>query len=133
MGQGMNSAMWSKIIAGVMIVSGLLTLTMLYAAVAPGAAMQQMFGESVSAAAETIVVRNWGVLIGLMGALLIFGALNPASRRLALVVAGASKIAFIGLILAQDDRYLAGLGAAIAIDSVMIVLFAIFLLTWRRG
>lgn len=133
MGQGMSSALWSRIVAGVMIVSGLLTLTMLYAAVAPEAAMQQMFGESVSGATEAIVVRNWGVLIGLMGALLIFGALNPASRRLALVVAGASKLAFIGLILAQGDRYMSGVGAAVAIDSFMIVLFAVFLLTWRRG
>ena len=133
MGQGMSSALWSRIVAGVMIVSGLLTLTMLYAAVAPEAAMQQMFGESVSGATEAIVVRNWGVLIGLMGALLIFGALNPASRRLALVVAGASKLAFIGLILAQGDRYMSGVGAAVAIDGLMIVLFAVFLLTWRRG
>jgi len=133
MGQGMSSALWSKIVAGVMIVSGLLTLTMLYAAVAPEAAMQQMFGESVSGATEAIVVRNWGVLIGLMGALLIFGALNPASRRLTLVVAGASKLAFIGLILAQGDRYMSGVGAAVAIDGLMIVLFAVFLLTWRRG
>jgi len=133
MGQGMSSALWSRIVAGVMIVSGLLTLTMLYAAVAPEAAMQQMFGESVSGATEAIVVRNWGVLIGLMGALLIFGALNPASRRLTLVVAGASKLAFIGLILAQGDRYMSGVGAAVAIDGLMIVLFAVFLLTWRRG
>lgn len=129
----MSGAMWSKVVAGVMIASGLLTLTMLYAAVAPAAAVQQMFGESIGGAMEAVVVRNWGVLIGLMGGLLIFGALNPGSRRLALVVAGVSKIAFIGLILAQGDRYLGGLGAAIAIDSVMIVLFAIFLLTWRRA
>ncbi len=129
----MSSALWSKIVAGVMIASGLLTLTMLYAAFAPAAAVQSMFGESIGGAMESIVVRNWGVLIGLIGALLIFGALNPASRRLALVIAGVSKIAFIGLILAEGDRYLGGLGAAIAIDSVMIVLFAIFLLTWRRA
>ncbi len=129
----MSSALWSKIVAGVMIASGLLTLTLLYAAFAPAAAVQQMFSESIGGAMEAVVVRNWGVLIGLMGALLIFGAFNPGSRRLALVVAGVSKMAFIGLILAQGDRYLDGLGAAITIDAVIIVLFAIFLLTWRRG
>jgi len=116
-----------KVIAGVMIVSGLLTLTMLYPAIAPVAAVQSMFGEAPSGAMASVIVPNWGVLIALMGALLLFGALNPSSRRLALVVAGASKIAFIGLVLAQGDRYLGGVGAAVAVDAVMVVLFAIFL------
>jgi hypothetical protein len=116
--------MLNKIFAAVMIVSGLLTLTMLYAAIAPNAAMQAFFGESVESQAVSIVVANWGVLIGLMGALLIYGALNPASRKLTLVVAGASKLAFVALILSQGDRYLSGLGAAAAIDSVMVALFA---------
>lgn len=119
--------MLNKIIPAIMIVSGLLTLTMLYAAIAPAAAVQQMFKQWPEGAMATIVVPNWGVLIGLMGALLIFGAFNPSSRRLTLAVAGASKLAFIGLVLAQGERYLGGVGIAVAIDSVMVVLFAVFL------
>lgn len=119
--------MIGKVISGVMIVSGLLTLTMLYPAIAPVAAVQSMFGETPSGVMATIVVPNWGVLIALMGALLLFGAFNPSSRRLALAVAGASKIAFIALVLAQGDRYLGGVGAAVAVDAVMVVLFAIFI------
>ncbi len=119
--------MLGKTIPAIMMVSGLLTLTMLYAAIAPAAAVQQMFQETPQQAMAAIVVPNWGVLIGLMGALLIFGAFNPGSRRLALAVAGASKLAFIGLVLAQGERYLAGVGLAVAIDSVMVVLFAVFL------
>jgi hypothetical protein len=118
--------MLNKIVPGIMIVSGLLTLTMLYAALAPGAAVQQMFGETPERAMAAIVVPNWGVLIGLMGALLIFGAFNPSSRRLTLAVAGASKLAFIALVLAQGERYLSGVGVAVAVDSVMVVLFAVF-------
>jgi hypothetical protein len=118
--------MRNRIIAGVMVFSGLLTLTMLYAAVAPGPAAQQMFQEDVNGAMASIVVPNWGVLIGLMGALLLFGAFNPGSRRLALAVAGVSKAVFVGLVLAQGQQYLPGLGVAVAIDSVMVVLFVIF-------
>ena len=123
------------IVAGmkwIMLVAGLLTCTMLYAAIAPQAAVARMFGESVDGAMASIVVRNWGVLIGLMGALLIFGALNPQSRRLTLVAAGVSKLAFIALIAAQGERYLAGLGAAVAVDAFMVIAFGVFLLTWRR-
>lgn len=125
--------MLNKVVAGVMILSGLLTLTMLYAAVSPGAAVQQFFGETPEGALKQIVVPNWGILIGLMGALLMFGALNPGSRRLTLVVAGASKLAFVALVLAQGSRYLGGLGTAIVIDSVMIVLFACFLFLPKRA
>lgn len=124
-------AMFERVFAGVMIVSGLLTLTMLYPVFAPEAAMQSMFGEAPRGAALAVVVPNWGILIGLMGALLIYGALHPPSRKLALVVAGASKVAFITLILMQGDRYLSGLGAAVVIDGVMIVLFAAYLIFGR--
>jgi hypothetical protein len=120
--------MLNKIFAGVMAASGLLTLTMLYAAFAPAAAAQSMFGERPDGAFAAIVVPNWGVLIGLMGALLIYGALHAPSRKLALVVAGVSKIAFIALILAQGERYLSGLGAVIIVDSVMVVLFAAYVI-----
>lgn len=118
--------MLSKIIAGVMIFSGLLTMTMLYATFTPETAALQMFQEEARGAMAAVVVPNWGVLIALMGALLIFGAFNPGSRRLALVVAGASKIAFIGLVLSHGDRYMSGLGISVAVDSVMVVLFAVF-------
>jgi hypothetical protein len=123
--------MFERVFAGVMIVSGLLTLTMLYLVFAPEAAMQSMFGEAPSGAALAVIVPNWGILIGLVGALLIYGALHPPSRKLALVVAGASKIAFITLILMQGDRYLSGLGAAVVVDGVMIVLFAAYLMFGR--
>lgn len=123
--------MLERVFAGVMIVSGLLTLTMLYPVFAPEAAMQSMFGEAPAGAALAVVVPNWGILIGLMGALLIYGALHPPSRKLALAVAGASKIGFVTLILMQGDRYLSGLGAAVVIDGVMIVLFAAYLIFGR--
>lgn len=123
--------MLNKIFAGVMVVAGLLTLTMLYAAFSPAAAVQSFFGETPEGAMATIVVPNWGILIGLMGALLIYGAFHAPSRKLALVIAGASKVAFIALILMQGDRYLAGLQTAVIVDSVMVVLFVIYLIFGR--
>jgi hypothetical protein len=119
--------MLNKVFPGVMAVSGLLTLTMLYAAISPEAATQQFFGETPTGAMARIVVPNWGVLIGLMGALLLWGAWHAPSRKLALVVAGASKIAFIALVLLQGERYLGGLGAAVITDAVMVALFALYL------
>lgn len=115
----------------IMIVSGVLTTTMFKAALAPDAALRSTFGESLSGPLADIVVRNWGVLIGLIGGMLIYGAFNPPVRPLVLVVAGISKAVFIGLVLTFGQDYLGQVGVAVAVDSVMILLFAWYLAAAR--
>jgi hypothetical protein len=83
----------------IMLLSGVLTCTMVYAAVAPQAALRSMFGASIEGPLAEIVVRNWGILITLVGGMLIYGAFNAQARPLVLIVAGLSKLTFIGLVL----------------------------------
>ena len=116
----------------IMLVAGVLTCTMIYAAIAPQAALRGTFGETLQGPLADIVVRNWGVLITLVGAMLIYGAYRPAVRPLVLVVAGLSKLVFIVLVLAQGSRYLGQqAGIAIAIGAVWVVLFALYLMATR--
>ena len=116
-----------------MLVSGALTCTMFYAAVAPEAAVRSSFGQSIDGPVAQIVVRSWGILIGLMGLLLIYGAFNEQTRRVALVVAGASKIAFVALVLSIGQQFLQfQVGVGVAIDIVMVTLFALYLLSTRQ-
>ena len=118
----------------IMIVSGVLTATMLYAAIAPGAAMQSTFGETLDGPLADLIVRNWGALIGLVGGMLIYGAFHQPARAIILTVAGTSKVLFIALVLSQGERYLARqAGIAVAIDSVMVALFCWYLLSPRRA
>jgi hypothetical protein len=114
-----------------MIVSGLLTCTMLYAAIAPGAALRATFGAELSGPLAEIVVRNWGVLIFLVGAMLIYAAGRPPLRPLALTVASLSKLAFVALVLAFGSAYLSHALVAVVIDCIWIVLFALYLLANR--
>ena len=66
--------------------------------------------------------------------MLIYGAFNPPHRSLVLIVAGASKVIFIALVLSEGTRYLNHqAGVAIAIDSVMVVLFGWYLLAVRSA
>ncbi|WP_026103015.1 hypothetical protein [Pseudanabaena sp. PCC 6802] len=117
----------------VMLVSGALTCTMFYAAVDPQAALNSMFGAALQGPLAEIVVRNWGALIALVGAMLIYGAFDPPSRPLVLTVAGLSKLIFIGLVLFYGTQYLGQqAGLAIAIDLVMVVLFVSYLVAVRR-
>jgi hypothetical protein len=116
----------------IMLMSGALTCTMVYAVVAPQAALRSTFGETLEGPLAEIVVRNWGALITLVGTMLIYGAFNPQIRSLALTVAGASKLVFIALVLSHGGRYLGHqAGIAIAIDLVWVALFACYLLGVR--
>jgi hypothetical protein len=116
----------------VMLVSGLLTLTVAQAAFAPQAALRASFGEALEGPLAEIVVRNWGALVGLMGALLVYGAFRPSARRLALLVAGTSKLVFVSLVLAHGTRFLGRpVALSIAIDSVMVLVFAAYLFATR--
>lgn len=118
----------------VMLVSGVLTLTMVQAAFAPKAALRATFVETLEGPLAEIVVRNWGALIALVGAMLIYGALQPRVRPLVLVVAGLSKVTFITLILGFGAQYLRHqAGVAIAVDSVMVLLFMTYLVATSRA
>lgn len=118
----------------IMLVSGALTCTMLYAAIAPQAALRSTFGETLEGPLAEIVVRNWGALIALVGAMLIYGAFDPPARPLILIVAGLSKLTFISLVLAHGRQYLGHqAGLAIAIDLVMVALFVGYLVGVRRS
>ena len=71
--------------------------------------------------------------IALVGMMLIYGAFSAAERPLILVVAAASKAVFISLVLSHGQRYLATAGIPIAVDSLMIVLFAWYLVAARSA
>jgi hypothetical protein len=116
----------------IMLVSGGLTSTMLYAAIAPQAALRSSFGETLEGPLAEILVRNWGALVFLVGLMLIHGAYTPASRSLVLVIAGVSKLAFIGLVLTYGRQFLAHqVGLAVAIDLMMVALFTLYLVGQR--
>jgi hypothetical protein len=116
----------------IMLVSGLLTCTMVYAAVAPQAALHATFGETLSGPLAEIIVRNWGILITLIGAMLVYGAFVPPSRTLILTVAGLSKLSFVVLVLSHGGRYLGQqAGIAIGVDALWVLLFACLVMCQR--
>jgi hypothetical protein len=117
----------------IMLVSGVLTFTMIYAAFAPQAALNGIFGDALHGPVADIVVRNWGALIALTGAMLIYGAFSPPVRSFAIAVAVTCKVIFIGLVLSQGGRFLEHqAGVAVAGDAVIVALFIVYLLAVRR-
>ena len=110
-----------------MLVSGLITCTMALAIVAPQLALKLTFGESISGPIAEILTRNWGALVTLIGAMLVYAAFHPVHRRLVLIVASISKIVFIVLIVSVGSQYLDKAALALIIDSVVVALYVIYL------
>jgi len=105
---------------------------MIYAAIDPEAALMNTFGASISGPIAEIVVRNWGALITLVGAMLIYGAFKPEHRSFILVVSSISKIVFIGLVLTIGNQYLDNAGIAIAFDTMVVAIYFIYLIKARN-
>ena len=116
----------------IMLGSGVVTCTMFYAAIAPSAALELLFGDSLQGPLANIIVRNWAALITIVGAMLVYGAFRPSSRRLVLTIACVSKAVYIGLFLTLGTQYLAKTGGAIAFDTTVVVVFCTYLVAVRR-
>ncbi|MDP3848532.1 MAG: hypothetical protein Q8R10_19105 [Pseudomonas sp.] len=118
----------------IMLVAGVLTCSMLFAAIAPQAALLSTFGVTLEGPLAEIIVRSWGVLIALVGGMLIYAAFNPPTRSLVLVAACVSKLSFIGLILTYGRDFLGHqAGLDILVDALMITLFVSYLIGVRRS
>jgi len=118
----------------ILLVGGLLTLTMIYAALAPEAALRSTFGESLAGPVAAIVVRSWGALVALVGAMLVYAAFRPAVRPLVLVVAGVSKLVYVVLVLTSGFPFLAHpVRVSMVVDSLLVLLFAACLAGGRSG
>jgi len=116
----------------IMVASGTLTFSMIYAAIDPEGALRSNFGETVEGPVGDLLTRNWGALIALVGGMLVYGAYDPPTRKVALTVAGLSKAVFIGLVLSNGSRFLSHqAGIAVVVDSVMILVFVAYLAKTR--
>ena len=107
----------------VLLISGLLTLTMLQFVISPGRAMRSTYGETLEGPLADVIVRGWGLLIGLTGGMLIWAAYHPETRDLAVGAAVISKVFYMGSLLAKGGRFIKGFsGVTVLIDVAMVLL-----------
>ena len=116
-----------------MLIPGIVTCSMIYNTIDPQAGLMQTFGAGMEHPLAEVVVRSWRFLIALVGALMMYGAYQPQSRNLILVIAVVSKLAFILLNLIYGQAYIGTSIVAIAFDSVLVVLYSIYLLQNRNA
>jgi hypothetical protein len=78
----------------ILLITGAVTAGALVLFLAPVTMMKMLFGQGPSDAFSLLIVRHWGLLVGLVGGLLIFAAYHAEIRVPTLIVAIAEKAAF---------------------------------------
>ncbi|MDI9244202.1 hypothetical protein [Marinobacter sp. CHS3-4] len=110
----------------VMLVSGFLTATMFYGLIAPQAALESMFGASFDGGLESIIVRSWSALVGLVGIILIYGALVERHRVFSAAMGALSKAIFVSLVMIYGQEFLGHAAPAIIMDVVVVLATLVF-------
>ena len=101
--------------------AGALTLTLMLAAFAPQMALRLTFGAGVQGGLAEVIVRSWGMLVGLVGAGMIFAAGHPTLHRFAAGMAVLGKLWFIGLLLTLGRGFLPVATGSLIIDSSVVM------------
>jgi hypothetical protein len=117
----------------ILLITGLATAGALVLCLAPVTMTKMLFGQAPSDAASLFIVRHWGLLVSLVGALLIYAAYHPDVRVPALVVAIVEKAAIaLGLLISPLRRRPAVLLMVLA-DGGMALVFLVYLLGRSDG
>src|SRR5262245_38445086 len=111
----------------ILLITGLATAGILVVFVAPVPVMTVLFGQAPSDALSLFIVRHWGLLVFLVGALLIYAAYHPEVRVPTLIVAIVEKVALVlGLLISPFRRRPTVLAVALA-DAGMSAVYVMYL------
>lgn len=112
----------------ILFITGLATACAAVMSLAPVPVMKLLFGQAPADALGLLIVRHWGLLVGLVGALLVYAAYHAEVRVPILSVAIVEKAAFaLGMFLSPWRRRPIVLIAALA-DAGMAALYTMYLI-----
>jgi hypothetical protein len=112
----------------ILVLTGLATASALVLFLSPVTMMRMLFGQAPPDALSILIVRHWGLLVGLVGTLLIYAAYHAEIRVPMLIVAIVEKAAFaIGVFLSPIHRRPTVFVMALA-DAGMAAVYVIYLI-----
>ncbi len=89
--------------------------------------MKSLFGQVPSGTLSVLIVRHWGLLVGLVGGLLIYSASHTETRFSTLIVAIVERVTFaFGVFISPFRNRRLVLVMALA-DAGMAAVFVLFL------
>ena len=121
-----------KNIKWILLFFGVITCTTFFAVIAPQDALLNMFGSNLTEPLANLLVRSWGFLVFIMGALLIYGAFNEETRLLCIITAGVSKVGFLLLIMIFGINYIETLWVTAAFDAFVILILTTYVISSKN-
>ncbi len=114
----------------ILLLTGLATAGAVVVSLAPVTMMRLLFGQAPSDPQSILIVRHWGLLIGLVGALLIYAAYHEEVRLPVLIVAIVEKAAFaVGYMIFFSPFHRRPIAFALALaDAGMASLYSSYLI-----
>lgn len=125
--------MISAHVATILVVTGVLTAVGAVGFAFPRPFFAMLLGMTTDDATTTVIGRHWGLLIGLIGALLIYAAYHTEARIPIMTVAAVEKLALAALVIASPLRRRRLTTAIVGADVVMAILFVIILAQYGRS
>jgi hypothetical protein len=111
----------------ILLLTGLATAGALALFLAPATMLKTLFGQAPSDALSLLIVRHWGLLVCLVGALLINAAYHAETRVPTLIVAVVEKaVIALGMVLSPFRRRPAVVLVALA-DGGMAAVYLMYL------
>jgi hypothetical protein len=111
----------------ILVLTGLATVGALALFLAPVTMMKLLFGQAPSGALSLLITRHWGLLVGLVGALLIYAAYHAEVRVPTLIFAIVEKAAIaLGVFISPFRRRAAALVVALP-DAGMATVYLMYL------
>ncbi len=111
----------------ILLLTGLATASAAALGLAPVTMMKMLFGQAPSDALSLLIARHWGLLVGLVGALLVYAAYHAEIRVPTLIVAIVEKAVFaLGMFISPFRRRRTVLVMALA-DAGMAAVYVIYL------
>jgi hypothetical protein len=112
----------------ILLITGLATAGALVLFLAPVPMLKTLFGQAPSDALSLLIARHWGLLVGLVGALLVYAAYHAEIRVSTLVVAIIEKVVIaLGMFISPFRRRTPVLVMALA-DAGMAAVYLMYLI-----
>ncbi len=113
--------------ATLLLVTGILTAGAGVGLIFPRQLLEIFLGDRTNAPTTLLIVRHWGLLVGLVGGLLIYAAYHVEIRVPVMIVAAAEKLVLGGLVIASPLRTRLLTMAIVCADAIMALLYVLVL------
>jgi hypothetical protein len=112
----------------ILLLTGLATAGAVALFLAPVTMLKMLFGQAPSDALSLLIARHWGLLVGLVGALLVYAAYHAEIRVPTLIVAIVEKVAIaLAMFISPFRRRPAVVVIALA-DASMAAVYVTYLI-----